>query len=144
VGTLEPGKLADVVLWRPAFFGAKPQVVIKGGFSAWGPLGSGSGSTRLGEPLVYGPQYGGVGAAPSTLATVYTSAVGKERVSRRWPGRVDIVHGCRSLRKSALVRNGACPKVVVDPVVKQVLVDGGPVELEAATMLPLNRAYFLA
>ena len=143
VGTLEPGKLADVVLWRPAFFGAKPQVVIKGGFSAWGPLGSGSGSTRLGEPLVYGPQFGGVGAAPSTLATVYTSAVGRDRVSQRWPGRVDVVHGCRSLRKSALVRNSACPEVVVEPVEQRVVVDGRAVELEPAAFLPLNRAYYL-
>src|SRR5712692_3619699 len=65
VGSLEPGKLADIVLWRPAFFGAKPQLVIKGGFSAWGPLGSGSGSTRLGEPLVYNVQFGGAGGAPA-------------------------------------------------------------------------------
>ena len=58
VGSLEPGKLADVVLWRPAFFGAKPQLVLKSGFAAWAPLGSGSGSTRIGEPLVYGGLFG--------------------------------------------------------------------------------------
>jgi urease subunit alpha len=144
VGTLEPGKLADVVLWRPAFFGAKPQVVIKAGFSAWGPLGSGSGSTRLGEPLVHNPQFGGLGRAPAALATVFTSAAGAEHASERWPGRVGVVHGCRGLGKSAMVRNGARPEVVVDPVARQVLVDGRPVELEPATTLPLNRAYFLA
>jgi urease subunit alpha len=144
VGTLEPGKLADVVLWRPAFFGAKPQVVIKSGFSAWGPLGSGSGSTRLGEPLVYNPQYGGIGGAPAALATVFASAAGAERVSQRWPGRVGIVHGCRGVTKSSMVRNDARPEVVVDPVAERVLVDGRPVELEPATTLPLNRAYFLA
>src|SRR5262249_23578446 len=59
VGTVAPGKLADIVLWRPAFFGAKPQAVLKGGFAAYGPLGSGSASTRLGEPLVYAAQFGG-------------------------------------------------------------------------------------
>jgi len=143
VGSLEPGKLADVVLWRPAFFGAKPQVVIKAGFSAWGPLGSGSGSTRLGEPLVYNPQYGGVGGAPAALTTVYTSSVGEERVRERWPGRVALVRDCRGLRKSDMVRNDARPSVVVDPVAQRVTVDGTPVELEPASSLPLNRAYFL-
>jgi urease subunit alpha len=143
VGTLEPGKLADVVLWRPAFFGAKPQAVIKAGFSAWGPLGSGSGSTRLGEPLVYNPQYGGVGGAPAALSTVYTSSVGQERVRERWPGRVALVRDCRRLRKSDMVRNDARPSVVVDPVAQQVTVDGTAVELEPASSLPLNRAYFL-
>jgi urease subunit alpha len=143
VGSLEPGKLADVVLWRPAFFGAKPQVVIKAGFSAWGPLGSGSGSTRLGEPLVYGAQYGDVGSAPAALATVYSSAAGAERVADRWPGRVDVVRGCRALTKGDMVRNDARPSVVVDPVARRVTVDGAPVELEPATLLPLNRAYFL-
>ena len=118
--------------------------MIKAGFSAWGPLGSGSGSTRLGEPLVYGPQFGGVGAAPAALATVYTSAVGEERVASAGPAASASSADCRRLRKSAMVRNGAASEVVVDPVAKQVLVDGRPVELEAATLLPLNRAYFLA
>jgi urease subunit alpha len=118
--------------------------VIKAGFSAWGPLGSGSGSTRLGEPLLYNAQYGGVGHAPAALATVYTSASGAERVATRWPGRVDVVHGCRALKKKDMVRNGACPSVVVDPVERRVTVGGTPVELEPATLLPLNRAYFLA
>ena len=143
VGSLEPGKLADIVLWRPAFFGAKPQLVIKGGFGAWGPLGSGSGSTRLGEPLVYNAQFGGVGGAPAALSTVYTSAAGAERVAGRWPGRVEVVRGCRSLKKSAMVRNDARPVVHVDPLGCRVLVDGLPVELEPAQQLPLNRAYFL-
>lgn len=143
VGSLEPGKLADIVLWRPAFFGAKPQVVIKGGFGVWGPLGSGSASTRLGEPLVYSGQWGALGGAPAALATVYTSAAGFERVEARWPGRVERVHGCRSLRKSDMVRNAATPEVRVDPLAERVHVDGAPVELEPTRELPLNRAYFL-
>lgn len=143
VGSLEPGKLADIVLWRPPFFGAKPQLVLKAGFASWGPLGSGSGSTRLGEPLVYGAQFGGVGAAPASLATVYTSALGTDHVRGRWPGPVVTVHGCRGLRKSDMVRNGARPLVDVDPAAQHVLIDGKPVQLEAARELPLNRAYFL-
>ena len=143
VGSLEPGKLADIVLWRPAFFGAKPQVVIKAGFGVWGPLGSGSASTRLGEPLVYSGQWGAAGGGPAALATVYASAAGFERVAARWPGLVQQVRGCRSLRKSDMVRNAATPEVKVDPAAKRVYIDGAPVELEPVEELPLNRAYFL-
>src|SRR5262249_5012367 len=107
VGSLEPGKLADIILWRPAFFGAKPQVVIKAGFGVWGPLGSGSASTRLGEPLVYSGQWGGLGGAPAALATVYASAVGLERGAERWPGRGERVRGCLRLRKRGMVGNSA-------------------------------------
>jgi urease subunit alpha len=144
IGTLEPGKLADVVLWRPAFFGAKPQLVLKAGFATWAPLGSGSGSTRIGEPLVYGSMFGGIGAASAELATVFTSAAGAERVRGRWPGRVSTVSGVRGVRKRDLVRNSATPAVRVDPETERVFVDGEPVELEPAAELPLNRAYFLA
>lgn len=143
VGSLEAGKLADVVLWRPGFFGAKPQLVLKGGFAAWGPLGSGSGSTRLGEPLVYGGLFGSLGAAPPSLSTVFPSEAGAERIRGRWPGRVVPVRGARSVRKRDLVRNGETPEVRVDPEAERVLVDGRPVELEPASELPLNRAYFL-
>jgi urease subunit alpha len=115
--------------------------VIKGGFGTWAPLGSGSASTRIGEPLVYGGQWGATGAA--ALATVYASGIGYDRVAERWPGRVERVRGCRGLRKSDMVRNGATPEVRVDPVEERVYVDGALVELEPARELPLNRAYFL-
>jgi len=144
VGSLEPGKLADVVLWRPAFFGAKPQLVLKGGFAAWAPLGSGSGSTRIGEPLVYGSLFGGIGAAPVGLATLFTSAAGAERVRSHWPGRVAVVRGARAVRKRDLVRNGATPDVRVESEAERVIVDGRAVTLEPARELPLNHAYFLA
>ena len=84
-----------------------------------------------------------MGGAPAALSTVYTSSVGEERVRARWPGRVDVVRDCRKLRKSDMVRNGARPSVVVDPVAQRVVVDGKPVDLEPASSLPLNRAYFL-
>jgi urease subunit alpha len=144
VGSLEPGRLADVVLWRPAFFGAKPQLVLKAGFGAWGPLGSGSGSTRIGEPLVYGGLFGAVGAAPSALTAIFSSAAGADRVRERWPGHVGVVRGVRSVRKADMVRNTATPEVRVDPDAQRVLIDGKPVTLEPAHELPLNHPYFLA
>lgn len=143
VGSLEAGKLADVVLWRPAFFGAKPQLVLKAGFPVWGGLGSGSGSTRLGEPIVQGRLWGGLGAAPEQLATVFTSATGADRVRRRWRGRVGVVRGARDVRKADLVRNAATPRVEVDAQRREVRVDGRPARLEPASALPLNHAYFL-
>lgn len=144
VGSLEPGKRADIVLWRPAFFGAKPQLVLKSGFAAWGPLGSGSGSTRIGEPLVHGGYWGALGGAPAQLSAIFTSAAGAERVSERWPGPVSAVRGCRTVRKGGLVRNDATPTVEVNPERRAVLIDGEPVTLEPAEHVALNRAYFLA
>lgn len=144
VGTLEPGKLADVVLWRPAFFGAKPSLVLKAGFAAWGPLGSGSGSTRLCEPLVHGRYWGGLGTAPPLVSTIYSSAAGAERVRARWPGEVVAVRRCRSPRKHDLIRNGATPSVEVDPERREVRIQGEPVTLGPLGRVPLNRAYFLS
>jgi urease subunit alpha len=144
VGSLMPGKLADIVLWRPAFFGVKPQLVVKAGFAAWAPRGSGSGSTRIGEPLVYGELFGGVGAAPASLATVFASRAGADRVLERWPGPVAVVENARGVRKRDLVRNAATPEVVVDPGRRVVLVDGKPVRQPPADALPLNWAYSLA
>jgi urease subunit alpha len=144
VGSLEPGRLADIVLWRPAFFGAKPQLVLKGGFAAWGPRGSGSGSTRIGEPLVYGGLFGAEGAAPAALSAIFSSATGAARVRERWPGHVGVVRDVRGVRKADMVRNTATPEVRVDPEAQRVLIDGEPVMLEPARELPLNWSYFLA
>jgi urease subunit alpha len=143
VGSLQPGKLADIVLWRPAFFGAKPQLVLKSGFPVWAPLASGSGSTRIGEPLVQGPLWGGTGDAPAHLATVFSAATGAERVRAAWGGPVALVRATRTVRKADLPRNGATPAVEVDGERCEVRIDGEPVRLEPAADLPLNRAYFL-
>jgi urease subunit alpha len=144
IGSLAPGKVADIVLWRPAFFGAKPQLVLKGGFAAWGVLGSGSGSTRIGEPLVYGGLWGSLGAAPTALSTVFASGAGLPRMRERWPGPVAEVRACRAVRKGDMVRNTATPSVQVDPVSERVLVDGSPVTLAPASELPLSAAYFVS
>jgi urease subunit alpha len=144
VGSLEPGKLADIVLWRPAFFGVKPQLVLKGGFAVWGPLGSASATTRIGEPVVQRGFWGATGGAPRELATVYSSALGAERLAERWPGRVGQVGNCRALRKHSMVHNSATPGVEVDAAAGVVRVDGRPAELEPVDELPLNRSYLLS
>lgn len=144
VGSLEVGKLADIVLWRPGFFAAKPQLVLKRGFAAFAPQGSGDASTRLGEPRVYGPMFGGLGAAPAQLSTIFASAIGTERLREVWPGTVATVDGCRSIAKADMVRNAATPNVRVDVEGERVLIDEVPVDLPPAVELPLNRAYFLA
>ncbi|MGI9658983.1 MAG: urease subunit alpha [Gaiellaceae bacterium] len=144
VGSLEPGKSADIVLWRPSFFGVKPQLVLKAGFAAWGSLGSASASTRIGEPVVQQGFWGAKGSAPTRLATVYSSALGETAAAAQWPGRVARVRECRAVRKEHMVRNGATPKVEVDPQEQTVRVDGARAELEPAAELPLNRAYLLS
>lgn len=143
VGSLEVGKIADVVLWKPAFFGVKPQLVIKGGFPTWGQRGSGSGSTRIGEPIVQGPLWGGVGGGPEQVATVFTSGAGADAVRQRWPGAVSVVRDVRSVGKADMLHNDATPRIEVDPTREEVRVDGRPAVLDPVDELPLNRAYFL-
>jgi urease subunit alpha len=109
----------------------------------WTPLGSGSGSTRLGEPLVQGALWGGTGDAPAHLATMFSAATGAERARAAWGGPVALVRGTRTVRKADLPRNGATPAVEVDGERREVRIDGEPVRLEPAAELPLNRAYFL-
>lgn len=144
VGSIEPGKLADIVLWRPSFFGVKPQLVMKAGFAVWGPLGSGSASTRIGEPVTHGGFWGAEGAAPSRLATVFTSRAGQPAVCDLWPGPASCVGGCRDISKRSLIRNGATPHVEINATDRTVHVDGALVQLEPVSELPLNRAYFLS
>jgi urease subunit alpha len=146
VGSLEPGKLADIVLWRPEFFGIKPQLVIKGGFVAWGSVGDGSGSTRVAEPQIYRPMFGGLGDAPGSLSVNFTSQAGLSRLRRRLRGRRRLVavKPTSGLRKHDLLHNAGLPEVVVEPPDgATVLIDGQAVDVPPAESLPLNRRYLL-
>ncbi len=146
VGSLEPGKLADLVLWRPEFFGVKPQAVVKSGFVVWGPVGDGNGSTRLCEPLRYRPMFGALGRAPAALGVTFVSQAALDGGLQRELGaarRLAPVRGARGLTKADLVRNTASLTVVVDPETLEVRVDGTPVRLSAAESLPLARRYWL-
>ncbi|NRQ40228.1 urease subunit alpha [Nonomuraea sp. NN258] len=142
VGTLEPGKLADIVLWQPAWFGAKPQLVLKAGFPAYGVTGDPNGSTDTCEPLVLGPQFGAHGATAADLSVAFVSqaaADGDRMPTRR--RRVG-VRGTRGIGPASLVRNARLGRVDVDPH-GRVSLDGDLVHSEPAQTVSLNRLYFL-
>ncbi|HET6876660.1 MAG TPA: urease subunit alpha [Jatrophihabitans sp.] len=147
VGSLSPGRTADIVLWQPSWFGAVPEMVIKSGFVAWGNTGSGSGSTRLTEPRVVRPYFGGLGAAPRRLATVFVAQACLDDAAARaalpaGPHYRGLRHS-RGLTSSDMVRNAATPRVQVPTDPGPVLVDGRPVETHHAPTLPLTRLHHL-
>ena len=145
VGSLEPGKLADIVLWHPAFFGVKPTAIIKGGFVAAAQVGDGDGSTRASQPLVYRPMWGGLGLAPARLSVNFVSqsaALGIPNGAHLQRRPVPI-RDVRSTFKDALVHNTASPEVKVDPESLDVTIDGEQVAYQPAEKLPLAHRYFL-
>jgi urease subunit alpha len=147
VGSLEPGKLADIVLWHPAFFGAKPQVVIKNGFVAWAPVGDGQGSTRGSQPQVYRPMFGGMGLSPAHLAVNFISRQAADsgfRAGSHLSRRAVAVEDTRQTFKRAMRYNETCPEVRVNPKSLEVTVDGSLVDITPATSLPLTHRYFIA
>lgn len=146
VGSLEPGKMADIVLWRPEFFGVKPELVVKGGYVAWGALGEGNASIPGSQPLVYGPHWGGSGVAAAHLSANFVSAAAAEGDFRRRVRsrrRALAVVGTRRVRKRDMLYNQANPRVEIDPATADVRIDGQPLPPLPDADLPLNRRYFL-
>ncbi|MFE1949889.1 amidohydrolase family protein, partial [Streptomyces sp. NPDC059524] len=150
VGSLEVGKMADLVLWRPPFFGAKPQMVIKSGFPAYGVTGDPNAATDACEPLVLGPLFGAHGAAPAELSVAFVSRAAAESglsgglhgmpATRR---RRVAVRGTRGIGPADLLHNARLGQVDVDPRSGLVTLDGDPVRSEPAQEVPLSRLYFL-
>ena len=148
VGSVAPGRLADIVLWHPGWFGTKPEMVIKGGFVAWGNSASGSASTRLGQPRSYRPFFGGLGDAPSRLSRIFVaqaaldSADARDALPRglRYAG----VRDARGLTRADMRRNTATPDVRVTGEPEPVYVDGTQVAVDPATELPLARLHHFA
>lgn len=146
VGSLEPGKLADVVLWRPEWFGAKPHLVIKGGLPAWGALGDPNAALDAAEPLVLGPQFGGSGAAPAQLAVAFVNAAAAAAggdalaTSRR---RV-AVRGTRGIGLADMRGgNDRRGEVRVDAAGSRVTLDGEELRMAPVSRVPLARLYHL-
>jgi urease subunit alpha len=148
VGSIRPGRIADIVLWNPAWFGAQPELVIKSGFVAWGAAGSGSGSTRLTQPRRMRAFYGGHGAAPARLAHVFVSQQCLDDASARAAlpsGRTySPISGSRGLGCADMLHNTATPHVEVEPGPVPVRADGREIALHRSPTLPLTRLHHLA
>lgn len=146
VGSLEPGKLADIVLWRPGFFGVKPELVIKNGFIAWSDHGQGNGSTIVVEPRILRRNFGAVGDAPRLGGHFFVSQAAAANPGLRsgpYGDRMLEVRGNRGLGKTDMVRNTALPDVRVDRDSLRVTVDGDDAWVEPVTSVPLSRRYLL-
>ena len=142
VGRLAVGMLADIVLWRPELFAAKPQLVIKGGFPAWGVTGDPNATIDSAEPLVLGPQYGGLGLAPADLAVVFSNATAIAETPAPGNRRLVPVRGCRTVRASTLVRNGVVGNVDVAPDGSEVRWNGEPLAMDPVSQVPVSRLHF--
>ena len=144
VGSIAVGKLADLVLWKPAFFGVKPELVIKGGFIAGAMMGDGNASIPTPQPVIARMMFGGYGAALATCGVHFTSAAGIETGALDGLARRRLaVSGCRGIGKRDLVLNDALPKMQVDPETYEVRADGVRLTCEPATVLPMAQRYFL-
>ncbi len=146
VGSLEPGKIADIVLWRPEFFGVKPELVIKGGYVAWGALGEGNASIPQAEPVMYAGHWGAHGIASASLSVNFVSAAaasGDFRRHVRSRRRALAVVGTRQVGKRHMLYNQANPRIEIDPGTAEIRIDGAPLPPLPDEDLPLNRRYFL-
>ncbi|MER7278302.1 urease subunit alpha [Dactylosporangium sp. NPDC000244] len=146
VGSVEVGKLADLVLWDPAFFGVRPHVVVKGGAIAWGAMGDANASIPTPQPILSRPMFGAYGAAaPATsLAFVAPAAIEDglaERLGLR--RRLAPVADTRSVGKADLPRNNALPRIEVEPDTFTVRIDGEVVDPDPVEELPMAQRYFL-
>jgi len=146
VGSLEVGKLADIVLWKPAFFGAKPALVIKGGFIAAAPMGDANASIPTPQPVHYRPMFGALGGALQRTSVTFVSKAalnGGIGARLQLKKRLVAVEGTRSVRKRDLIHNDYLPVIEVDPQTYQVRADGTLLVCEPASLLPLAQRYFL-
>ena len=144
VGSIAIGKLADLVLWKPAFFGVKPELVIKGGFVAGAMMGDGNASIPTPQPVIARPMFGSYGASLDTCSVHFVSQAGIERGALAALSRpLYAVRNCRDIGKRQLVANDALPKVEVDPETYEVRADGELLTCEPAESLPLAQRYFL-
>ena len=144
IGSLEAGKLADIVLWEPKFFGIKPEVIFKGGFPAWSVMGESNASLMTCEPLLYRPQWGAYGRSAQAGSVTFMAGAA---IAAGVPERLGLFkravapRGTRSLTKRDLLWNDALPQIRVDPDTYRVEVDGELCTCEPAETVPLGRLY---
>ncbi|MET7992648.1 urease subunit alpha [Amycolatopsis sp. NPDC005232] len=146
VGSLEPGKLADIVLWPTNTFGVKPKYVLKGGFVAWSVMGDANASIPTPEPVLLQPMFAGLGKAVGRTSITFLSRAAQEsklfeRLGiDRW---TEAVRGCRTVGKAQMVRNELTPDIAVDPETYQVTVDGEPAVVAAVDEVSMSQLYYI-
>jgi urease subunit alpha len=146
VGSIEVGKLADLVVWKPAFFGIKPEVILKGGLIAMANMGDPNASIPTPQPTFYRPQFGAHGRAKFATSLTFVSAVSLEKgvVKNLGLGKMlSAVRNCRKVSKRDMKWNDALPKIEVDPETYTVKADGRELRCEPASVLPMAQRYFL-
>jgi urease subunit alpha len=146
VGSLEPGKMADIVLWKPAFFGAKPDMIIKGGVIVAAPMGDPNASIPTPQPVHYRPMFGAFGQAlAATSLTFVSNAAFDLGIGAKYglKKRLSPVAGSRAVQKKDMIHNGFTPTIEVDPQTYEVRANGELLTCEPATVLPLAQKYFL-
>lgn len=146
VGSLEPGKLADIVLWEPKFFGIRPEVVFKGGFPAWSVMGEANASLMTCEPLKYRPQWAAYGRTPADVSVNFVAAAAIEAgLGTRLGLNTPLVacRGARALTKADLLHNDYLPDITIEPDTYRVMVDGQVCTSTPMTTVPLGRRYTL-
>ena len=144
IGSVEVGKLADLVLWKPAFFGAKPEMVIKGGIIAHAQMGDPNASIPTPQPVYPRPMFGAQGNAVGPTSLAFVSLASLETVaSYNLSKRAVAVSNCRDIEKKDMKRNDLTPNIHIDPETYRVTVDGEPLTCEPAAKLPLAQLYHL-
>jgi urease subunit alpha len=146
VGSIEVGKWADLVFWRPAFFGVKPSLVMKGGFIAAAAMGDANASIPTPQPVHYRPMFGSFGGAMSKTSITFVSQAALANGSAESLGlhkHLSAVKGCRSVKKKDMVHNSYAPAMQIDAQTYEVRADGALLTCEPATVLPMAQRYFL-
>jgi urease subunit alpha len=146
VGSVEAGKWADLVLWKPAFFGVKPSLVLKGGFIAAAAMGDPNASIPTPQPVHMRPMFGSFGGARMRTSLTFVSQAalgGGIADALRLQKTVAAVRGCRGVRKADMVHNATAPAMKIDPQTYEVRADGELLTCEPAAVLPMAQRYFL-
>ena len=144
IGSVETGKLADLVLWQPAFFGVKPELVIKGGVIAYAQMGDANASIPTPQPVYPRPMFGSYGNAVGPTSLAFVSQASRERVGEYGLAKeVVSVEHCRDIGKADMRLNDVVPNIEVDPETYKVSVDGEEITCEPAEKLPLAQLYHL-
>lgn len=146
VGSIEPGKLADLVLWKPAFFGVKPSLILKGGFIVTAAMGDPNASIPTPQPVHYRPMFGAFGRALEQCSVSFVSEAAKSGEIGRQLGLrkpISAVRNCRNITKKDMRLNDYLPDISVDPETYKVRADGDLLTCEPADSLPLAQRYFL-